>query len=48
MSLFDYVTYKYIIIRDKRLGIAYYILAALILMYTVIQIFVEKAYLEVS
>lgn len=47
MSLFHYVTYKYIIIKDKRLGIAYYCLAGLILLYTVVQIFVNKAYLQV-
>lgn len=46
MSLFHYVTYKYIIIKDKRLGIAYYCLAGLILLYTVVQIFVNKAYLQ--
>ena len=47
MSMFHYVTYKYIIIKDKRLGIAYYCLAAVIFLYTIIQIFVNKAYLQV-
>ena len=47
MSLFHYVTYKYVVIKDKRLGIAYYLLAALILIYTSVQIVLNKAYLKV-
>ena len=47
MSLFHYVTYKYVVIKDKRLGIAYYLLAALILIYTSVQIILNKAYLKV-
>jgi len=46
MSFFHYVTYKYIIIKDKKLGIAYYVLASLILFYTIVQIFINKAYMQ--
>ncbi|XP_031571525.1 P2X receptor E-like [Actinia tenebrosa] len=46
MSLFHYVTYKLVVIRDKRLGVVYYAITALILLYTLIEIFVMKGYLE--
>ena len=46
-DFFHYVTYKYVILKDRRLGVAYYILALLILIYTVIEIFYRKGYLQV-
>ncbi|XP_002155519.1 P2X receptor E isoform X1 [Hydra vulgaris] len=46
MSLFHYITYKCIIIKDKRLGFAYYSLALIILLYTFVQIIINKAYLK--
>lgn len=45
-DFFHYVTYKYVILKDRRLGVAYYILALLILIYTVIEIFYRKGYLQ--
>ena len=48
MSYFDYVTYKYVILKDVRLGVSYYLLALLIVIYTVVGIFYHKGYLEVN
>ena len=45
--MLDYVTYKYVRLRDSRLGALYYILALLILIYSAIEIFLRKGYLEV-
>ena len=45
--MLDYVTYKYVRLRDSRLGALYYILAFLILIYSAIEIFLRKGYLEV-
>lgn len=47
-NLFYYVTYKYVLIKDARLGVLYYVLALLTLLYTVIEIFVRKGYMEVG
>ena len=48
MSMLHYVTFKYVVIKDKRLGVAYYCLAAVIVLYTLVQIVINKAYLEVG
>ena len=47
-GFFYYVTYKYVLLKDARLGVLYYLLAALILLYTVMEIFVRKGYMQVS
>ena len=47
-GFFYYVTYKYVLLKDARLGVLYYLLAALILLYTVVEIFVRKGYMQVS
>lgn len=47
MSALDYVTFKYVVIRDQRLGAAYYVMAVLVLMYALMDIFWNKAYLQV-
>lgn len=47
-SLFYYVTYKYVLLKDARLGVLYYVLAILTVLYTVIEIFIRKGYMEVS
>lgn len=47
-SFFYYVTYKYVLLKDARLGVLYYLLATLILLYTLVEIFIRKGYLEVS
>lgn len=47
MSLFFYVTYKLVLLKDKRLGVLYYVLAVLALLYTVVEIFVRKGYMDV-
>ena len=47
MSHFHYVTYKYVVIKDKRLGVAYYTVALLIVFYILMQLVLNKAYLEV-
>ena len=44
--MLDYVTYKYVRLRDSRLGALYYILAFLILIYSLIEIFLRKGYLQ--
>ena len=46
-GLLDYVTYKYVVLKDRRLGVAYYVLAVAILIFTVTEVFVRKGYLEV-
>ena len=46
LDMLDYVTYKYVRLRDSRLGALYYILAFLILVYSVIEIFLRKGYLQ--
>lgn len=48
MSFFHYVTYKYVIIKDKRLGVAYYVLAVAIILYTLVQLLINKSYLQVK
>lgn len=47
MSLLNYVTYKYVVLKDARLGLTYYILVALILLYSVVEIVFNKGYLQV-
>ena len=46
--MFNYVTYKYVVLKDARLGILYYALVSAILLYTLVEIFVQKGYLHVS
>ncbi len=46
-GLLDYVTYKYVVLKDRRLGVAYYVLAVAILIFTVTEVFVRKGYLKV-
>ena len=48
MSLFHYITYKLVIIKDKRLGVIYYSFASIIVLFTLVEIFVNKGYLEVG
>ena len=48
VSFFHYITYKLVVIRDKRLGAIYYFVALLILLYTLGEVFVQKGYLEVK
>ena len=43
----NYVTYKYVLLKDARLGLLYYILVLLAVVYTVMEIFVSKGYLRV-
>lgn len=45
--MFDYVTYKYVRLRDSKLGALYYILALLILIYSLVEIFFRKGYMQV-
>ena len=47
-GFFYYVTYKYVLLKDARLGVLYYLLAALIILYTVVEIFIRKGYMQVS
>ena len=47
-SMLNYVTYKYVIIKDYRLGISYYLLAFSIILYMLFEIILNKGYLEVS
>ena len=47
MSLLHYITYKLVVIKDRRLGSIYYIITVLIVLYTLAEIFVKKGYLEV-
>ena len=46
-SLLFYVTYKLVLLKDKRLGVLYYVLALLAILYTVVEIFVKKGYMDV-
>ena len=46
-KMLDYVTYKYVRLRDSRLGALYYILALLILVYSLVEIFLRKGYMQV-
>ena len=46
-GIFFYVTYKLVVLKDSRLGLLYYVLAFLALLFTVVEIFVKKGYLEV-
>ena len=47
-SFLYYVTHKYVLLKDARLGVAYYLLAALIVLYTVVEIVFNKGYMAVS
>ncbi len=47
-NLFYYVTYKYVLLKDARLGVLYYVLALLTVLYTVVEIFIRKGYMEVN
>lgn len=47
-SLLYYVTYKYVRLKDRRLGVLYYVLVLLTILYTMIEIFIRKGYMEVS
>ena len=47
-SFLDYTTYKYVTVRDKRLGVTYYIFALLILAYLLQDIFIDKGYLKID
>jgi len=44
--LFEYETYKCVVIKDKTLGILYYSFVLLTLLYVGVDIVVEKAYIE--
>eukprot|EP00117_Sycon_ciliatum_P014807 scpid69513/ scgid5034/ P2X receptor E len=46
MSALYYVTFKYVVIRDKRLGIAYYAMTLGVLLYACSEIILNKGYLE--
>ena len=46
-SLLHYGTYKYVVLKDRKLGVGYYLLVGCILLYTVVEIFVRKGYMEV-
>ena len=47
MSLLHYITYKLVIIRDRRIGVIYYVIAIAVILYSLAEIFVKKGYLEV-
>ena len=49
-SLLHYGTYKYVVevLKDRKLGVGYYLLVGCILLYTVVEIFVRKGYMEVG
>ena len=47
-SFLDYTTYKYVTVRDKRLGVTYYIFVFLIFAYLIQDIFVDKGYLKID
>ena len=47
-SFLDYTTYKYVTVRDKRLGVTYYIFAFLILAYLLQDILIDKGYLKID
>lgn len=46
MSLLHYITYKLVIIRDRRIGVIYYVIAIAVILYSLAEIFVKKGYLE--
>ncbi|XP_074638641.1 P2X receptor E-like isoform X1 [Acropora palmata] len=48
MSFFHYITYKLVIIRDRRIGFIYYTIAVAIVLYTLAEIFLKKGYLELD
>ena len=48
LGVLNYVTPKYVALSDRRLGLIYYILLLLILVFTVLELFLWKGYLEVS
>ena len=48
MSLLHYETYKYVVIKDRRLGVAYYTLLSFIILYILVQLVLNKGYLEVG
>ena len=48
LSALHYVTPKYVVLSDKRLGLIYYLLVILILVFTVFELFLWKGYLDVS
>ena len=48
LSALHYVTPKYVVLSDKRLGLIYYLLVILILIFTVFELFLWKGYLDVS
>lgn len=45
-SILDYTTYKYVTLRDKRLGITYYIFVILIIAYILQDVIIDKGYLK--
>ena len=47
-GFFYYVTYNYVLLKDSRLGVLYYLLALLILLYSVVEIVIRKGYLQVG
>jgi len=46
MTYFHYTTCKYVVLKEKSLGVAYYITALLIVVYVLVQLVGNKAYLE--
>ncbi len=46
-SIFYYVTYKYVLLKDARLGLLYYALAIIIALFTVGELFLKRGYMEV-
>ena len=48
MTYFHYTTCKYVVLKEKSLGVAYYITALLIVVYVLVQLVGNKAYLEVK
>lgn len=48
LSVLHYVTPKYVVLYDKRLGLIYYLLVILILIFSVLELFLWKGYLDVS
>ena len=48
MSFFFYVTYKLVRLKDKRIGLLYYVLAFLALVFTVVEIFFRRGYMDVG
>lgn len=47
MSMFFYVTYKLVQLKDSRLGILYYAMTLLAFLYTLVEIFIKKGYMDV-